>query len=132
MSAPQWILIVDDDEDIRDVIMMLLTRSGYEADVASDGLAALDAIRARGRPALVLLDLRMPNMSGPEFIAAVQKDPLLRTIPIVVLTGDAVAVQSVEGLGVQGYISKPFDYVDLIQVVHRFIGPLAKGEAPRP
>jgi CheY-like chemotaxis protein len=131
MSDSQWILIVDDDEDIRDVIGMLLAGSGYDADVAEDGLVALHKIRARGRPALVLLDLRMPKMSGSEFIDAIRKDALLRTVPIVVLSGDAVAIQSVEGLGVHGYIAKPFDYPDLLQVVHRFVPARANGDTPR-
>jgi two-component system response regulator MprA len=132
MSESPWVLIVDDDEDIRDVISMLLRRKGYDADSAADGLIALNRIRARGRPALVLLDLRMPNMSGSEFIAAVREDSLLRNISIVVLSGDAVAIQAVEGLGVQGYIRKPCDFSELIAAVQRFAGAPANVETPRP
>ena len=64
--ARPWILVVDDDDDVRDVVMAILDARGYETVAARDGVEALERLRRRGGPALMLLDLRMPRMSGPE------------------------------------------------------------------
>jgi len=89
MTADGWILVVDDDDDIRETVTMLLELNGYRAFGASDGIKALEEMERRGRPAGVLLDLRMPHMNGAELARAMRADPSLASVPIVVLSGDA-------------------------------------------
>jgi CheY-like chemotaxis protein len=122
------ILVVDDDEDIRDLVVYLLKGAGYDADAASDGLAALEWIRAHGRPAVVLLDLRMPRMSGFEFISFTKKDSELRELPIVVVSGDMVALEAIMPNSVNGYLKKPFDFARVLDVVRPFVGPSSRDD----
>jgi CheY-like chemotaxis protein len=119
VSAEPWILVVDDDEDIRAVILLLLDMAGYAAVGAADGLEALERIQSRGRPALVLLDLRMPRLNGPGFVGALRADPALAAVPIVVLSGDAMASEIASSLGVSGCLKKPVDLEDLVGAVDR-------------
>jgi CheY-like chemotaxis protein len=81
------ILVVDDDDAIRNMLKLTLHLEGYDVDVASNGKEALDYLTtASPPPALVLLDLMMPVMDGWEFMAACNLNPKLKTIPIVILT----------------------------------------------
>lgn len=99
------ILVVDDDESIREYLRQLLEENGYRVVEAGDGLQALEQLR-RQRPALVILDVQMPHMNGLDVAATMKKDPALAHIPIV--------IHSVEGnmeegyrIGVDRYFTKP-------------------------
>ena len=74
-SGPSWVLLVDDDEDIRDTIQILLQLRGFTVETAPDGQAGLERIRKGPPPALVILDFMMPRMNGEEFRAAQLGDP---------------------------------------------------------
>lgn len=87
-KARPWVLIVDDDEDIRDTIRSLLQLRGYVVDTAPDGRVGLERLRAADPPpALVILDFMMPGMNGEEFREAQLRDPELARVPVVLLTG---------------------------------------------
>jgi CheY-like chemotaxis protein len=116
-----WILVVDDDEDLREVLVVLLRDRGRDAEPAADGLAALERIRARGRPDLIFVDLRMPNMNGIELIAVLRGDPQLRHVPVVVVSGDVLGMERVRSLGVSGYLKKPFSFGEVSLVIERFV-----------
>jgi CheY-like chemotaxis protein len=120
VSAP-WILVVDDDEDVRDTLLVLLEMRGYGAAGAADGIDALEQIRTRGRPDLILLDLRMPRMNGEEFAAALHADPALAPAPIVVFSGDTNAVEVTRAMGARSLLKKPFDVNQLFDAVRRAI-----------
>jgi CheY-like chemotaxis protein len=120
MTTP-WVLVVDDDRDIRDVMVMILDLEGYRAVGASDGMDALDQIRTRGRPDVVLLDLRMPHMNGAELAAALRGDPQLAPAPIVILSGDTNAPEVADALGAQGMLKKPIELRELIATVRQFV-----------
>src|SRR5688500_211913 len=82
------VLVVDDEEDIREGLASVLTARGFRAVVAADGNDALDRLRAvRVQPSVVLLDRSMPGRSGVEFLAAQASDPRIARIPVVVVTG---------------------------------------------
>ena len=117
--SSRWILVVDDDEDIRDTLMLLLDMEGYAVIGASNGLDALQQIRAHGRPGMILLDLRMPCMHGEEFAAALHADPALALAPIVVFSGDANAPEVASGMGAQALLKKPVELTELVDVVRR-------------
>lgn len=123
MSDPHrpWVLVVDDDEDIRDSIQSLLELRGYTVGTAADGASALARMRSGPPPALVLLDFMMPGMNGEDFRAAQLRDPALATVPVVLLTGAGeragAARVNVERM------AKPIDLQLLFDTVQRFCKP---------
>ena len=121
MSDGPWILIVDDDEDIRDTIRSLLQLRGYTVDTAPDGQAGLERMRAGAPPALVILDFMMPRMNGEEFRVAQLGDPALSAVPVVLLTGAGEAASG-SGPPVER-IAKPIDLQALFDTVARFCAP---------
>jgi signal transduction histidine kinase/CheY-like chemotaxis protein len=85
-DADGLVLIVDDDAEVRDVVRSTVQGAGMRAAEAINGRAALDWLRANPQPALILLDLMMPEMDGFEFLEKVRGDAALREVPTVVLT----------------------------------------------
>jgi two-component system chemotaxis response regulator CheY len=115
---------VDDDEDIREMLGQLLRLEGFEAETASDGLDALDRLRASAHPfALILLDLRMPRFNGIDFMLVARRDPALASIPILVMSGDTSARTAAQQAGAKGCLLKPVDVDELIAVVRRCAVP---------
>jgi CheY-like chemotaxis protein len=107
------VLLVEDDEDIRDAVAYILRREGHEVLEASHGGEALDRILAHGQPDLILLDMNMPVMNGWE-LAAELKRRALTASPIVVLTAAHDAQRSAVEIGAAGFIGKPFSLEDLV------------------
>ena len=104
MSAS--ILIVDDDESIRELLRLHLSEAGYEVNVAPDGIAAGYMV-LRSPPDLILCDVSMPHMDGFEFIAALKADKSLPAIPVIFLTSVEEGDYRGKSLGAVGYITKP-------------------------
>jgi CheY-like chemotaxis protein len=115
------VLVVDDDRDICDTLQMVLEVYGYRVATAGNGREALAMVRSGDKPCLVLLDMMMPVMSGPEFRAEQGRDPTIADIPVVVLSGDSRAGEKAKSMGLVG-LSKPVDIDDLLAVVGRFCG----------
>ncbi len=111
------ILIVEDDDEIRDLLAEMLSDQGYPVLTASDGLKALEVLHAGERPCLIVLDLMMPNMDGWEFRGAVLSDSALAKIPVVVLSGAADLRQSSAGLQAVKVLTKPVKWNTLLDVV---------------
>jgi CheY-like chemotaxis protein len=118
MSESPWVLIVDDDEDIRDSIQSLLQLRGFTVDTAADGQSALERMRVGAPPALVILDCMMPGMNGEEFRVAQLREPALAAVPVVILTG-AGERAGASRVGVER-IAKPIDLQLLFDTVERF------------
>ena len=123
MSAA--ILIVDDEPNILISLEFLLKRAGYQVSLARDGQAALDAI-LRDRPALVLLDVMMPNKSGLEVCQAVRADEACQGVRILLLSAKGRDIDVAKGLalGADAYMTKPFATQDLLHKVKGLLGPL--------
>jgi CheY-like chemotaxis protein len=121
LSDSRWILVVDDDDDIREALSLVLRMHGYETVEAGDGLEALDRIRSRGRPGLVLLDLRMPRLNGHDFARALRNDAAYATIPILVLSGDLGALDNAASLGAQACFKKPIELQQLVDAVRALV-----------
>ncbi len=132
MNGRDWILIVDDDEDTREMLTLLLGLEGYRALAAADGLDALERIRAHGRPALILLDLRMPRMNGADFARALAADPVLASTPIVVLSGDVPCNGRPAAFAAIDCLTKPVDLTELFGVVARVVPRREGAAADRP
>jgi CheY-like chemotaxis protein len=114
------ILIVDDDEDVRDSIADFLTLKGYMVAVAENGQVGLSRLIAGDAPCVVLLDLVMPVMDGWQFLTSVQGDPVLSQIPVVVVSAHAATHAPT---GSAGLIRKPFAFADLYEAVEQHCGP---------
>ena len=114
--AGRPILVVDDDESIRDMLRGVLASAGYKVSLAADGEAALVAIEAE-RPALVLLDMRMPKVDGWEFARRLRQRGL--HLPILVMTAIGDARSSAAEIEAVGYLAKPFEVDQLLTQVAR-------------
>src|SRR2546423_8698902 len=88
-ACPATILVVEDDEDIREAIREILVHEGYDVAVARDGQDALDVLAELERPCLLLVDLIMPKMDGWDLMKALSKNDRLATIPVVVMSATA-------------------------------------------
>ncbi len=109
------ILVVDDDQSLRELLRLHLTNAGYEVNTASDGIEAGYAV-LRSPPDLIITDVNMPHMDGYQFIEALKSDKTLPSIPVIFLTSlDDVARG--KDLGAVGYITKPVRSDKLLAVV---------------
>jgi two-component system alkaline phosphatase synthesis response regulator PhoP len=111
------VLIVEDDPDIAEGLRYNLEREGLETRVALTGEQGLSAaLDPKGAPALVILDLMLPGMSGSELCRRLRREPATRRTPIIMLTARASEADRVAGLdlGADDYISKPFSVRELM------------------
>lgn len=111
------VLIADDEPEICKVLDQLLTGAGYQVQVVHDGKECLQAVRAQAPPALVILDLRLPAMSGRDVIAALRADPGLADLPVLLVTGSLNPADFPPFHTVQGIIAKPFDLEAVLEAV---------------
>ena len=111
----ETILVVDDDPDIARFVEVNLRSAGYDVDVASDGVEALEKAAAL-RPDLVLLDVMMPRIDGFEVAQRLRRDPRTAGTSIIMLTAKALSTDKVLGLtaGADDYMVKPFDPIELL------------------
>jgi len=111
------VLVVEDDEALADAMAATLEEEGLDVMVALNGRAALDALRARPRPGLILLDIAMPVMNGWEFRREQLRDKSLAGIPVVICTADGRAAEAARQLGAAGVLTKPLSAPELIHAV---------------
>jgi CheY-like chemotaxis protein len=112
------VLVVDDDEAIRDSLCEILEDEGHPAVGVPDGREALDFLRGDRRPCLILLDLMMPVMDGATFRAEQLGDPRLSSIPVAVIT--AAGVQAASGMRAEAVLPKPLRIENVLTVVERY------------
>ncbi|MBW3657145.1 MAG: response regulator [Actinobacteria bacterium] len=112
------VLAVDDDPVIQRLLQVNLEMEGYEVALAGDGVEALEQARAF-RPDLVLLDIMMPRKNGWQVLAELKEDEDLKHVPVVFLSARAQDDDLQRGteLGAEAYITKPFDPIDLLDLV---------------
>ncbi len=117
------ILCIEDDPEMIELVRLILARHGYEVIGAAGGEAGLEALE-REKPALVLLDLMMPEMDGWEVFQRMRADERMRDIPVIVVTAKAQSIDKVLGLHiakVNDYITKPFGPSELLSSVIRVL-----------
>ena len=117
--AAQRILVVEDDDDIRDTLREVLGAEGYEVEEAKDGLEAFAQLQ-HDHVSLILLDMMMPRMDGETFLASLKQKPELSHVHVVIISGNAQARDRATELSAEACLVKPFDLEDLLGVVHRF------------
>ncbi|MDH2427962.1 response regulator [Sphaerisporangium sp. TRM90804] len=113
------VLVVDDDEVIRQLIAVNLTLEGFEVETATDGQDCLDRVAAV-RPDVITLDVMMPRLDGWMTATKLRADEATRHIKIMMVTARAQEDDKKRGLGigVDAYLTKPFDPAELIDAVH--------------
>jgi CheY-like chemotaxis protein len=117
------VLVVDDDDVIRQLICVNLELEGFEVHVAVDGVDALEKVREVD-PAVVTLDIMMPRLDGWDAAARLRSDPETAHVKVVLLSARAQEADLQRGsrIGVDAYLTKPFDPDDLITIVQRLAG----------
>ena len=132
IESTKTVLVVDDNDDIREATLGLLKSAGYATRSAGDGAEALALLREGGlRPCLILLDLMMPVMDGFEFRDQQLRYPALAAIPVVVVSsfGRETAARV---LGITDYLAKPIDIDRLLELVEQHCGPRNLGVSTAP
>lgn len=118
MAHGGYILVVEDDRDIRETVVEILRDEGYEVVGAMNGADALDRLRdGSSLPSLILLDLMMPVMDGRTFRLELQHDAALASIPVVLLSANSELSRQADDLGVAGFLTKPLTPDSLVQAV---------------
>jgi two-component system phosphate regulon response regulator PhoB len=116
------VLVADDERDIVELVAFVLGRAGYDVDKAANGEQALRLARER-RPALCILDGRMPELAGFEILQQLRGDPATSAIPVLILTATVDEERSIRRHGVepQGFMKKPFEAEALLAEVDRLL-----------
>ena len=112
------ILVVDDDKDVCELVAESLRSTGYGVAACGTPSAALSLLKRSPTPDLLVVDLGMPEMSGPELIEAVRSDPRHRTVPVVILSG-SVTPDIAWDLRAVAFLRKPFQVPELHSTVER-------------
>ena len=124
MKTAGPIMVVDDDDNVRTMMCVMLEAEGYAALGARDGLDALEQMRDVS-PSLVFVDLMMPRMDGTRLIHSMRADAALARIPIAIMSGQTHAPAEVSG---ETRLVKPVELDDLLSVADRYSRNLARGE----
>jgi two-component system cell cycle response regulator DivK len=122
LSMKPLILLVDDFDDAREIYSTYLEFNGYPVRCAADGAEALSLARAES-PAVILLDVRMPGMTGTDVMRTLRADPSFAQVPIVALTAHALDDERVAALeaGFDAVISKPCLPDELLAVIEQLL-----------
>lgn len=124
MSQSCPIMVVDDDNDTRSMIKAILVNNGYEVVECAGGQEAIDKLKTAA-PALVILDLMMPEVSGYDVLVSMKQKPETQNIPVIVLTAKGDPEDIIAGYkdyGVEYYITKPFKSPQLLRGIKLFLG----------
>jgi DNA-binding response OmpR family regulator len=117
------VLVAEDEKDIRDLIVYSLNYSGFEVVTAADGKEAVQRALEE-KPDLIMLDVRMPRMTGYDACVKIKANEELKDIPVVMLSakGQDSEIQAGLNAGAYEYILKPFSLEDLVQKVETIVG----------
>lgn len=110
------VLLVEDDEAIREVVGDVLTESGFDVETASNGREGLERAHAHV-PDVIVTNLVMPELDGERMIAACRADQSISKVPVAVMSAMYKGDQVAAGVGADAYVAKPFDIDDLVHAV---------------
>jgi two-component system, cell cycle response regulator DivK len=118
------ILLTEDDSDNQDLFTYVLQRAGYTVLHAHNGIEAIEIAR-REQPALILMDLAMPEMDGWTAAERLKSDPVTQEIPVVALTVRSTPQDKIRAIeaGVNGYLTKPMNLNNFIRQVANYVEP---------
>jgi len=113
--SPKRLLIVEDDSDLRQVVLYAFEDEGYEVSTAANGLEALEKVQVYP-PDVILLDINMPLMNGAILAAELKQNSCTKDLPLVAISA-ATNLKNHSEMPVDSWIVKPFDMVQLITVI---------------
>jgi DNA-binding response OmpR family regulator len=119
------VLIVDDEEDLRDMMTYQFKARGFEVYTACDGIEGLEKLK-KVNPSLIILDINMPRMGGVEMYEKICDAEGKPSHPVLVLTARANVEELFKKLSIDGFISKPFEVDNLVAQVERIVGKYAR------
>jgi CheY-like chemotaxis protein len=122
-------MVVEDEPENRLFIGLMLRTEGYEVVEAEDGPTALDMLGSSPLPEMILLDVMMPGLNGWQVFERLRQDSRWKSIPVVMLTALAqrADVERAVQLGVDGYLTKPFEPADLIHTIEETLNRRSAG-----
>jgi two-component system, response regulator, stage 0 sporulation protein F len=123
------VLVVEDDPDLRDVYADVLAAEGYHVSVAANGREALAILGDGEPPCAVVLDLRMPLMSGWDLAARLQVTDRLQSLPIIVVAAHYLVADEARKIGAAAWLQKPVSLPRLVSVVEKACRRQAAGRA---
>lgn len=123
MAGPKTILVVDDEPDVLTYLSTLLEDHGYATTLAKDGEEALARLKANA-PALITLDISMPEKSGVKLYREIKEDPRWNKIPVIIVTGVSEDFQKFISTRRQvpppeGYLSKPINQEEILELISK-------------
>ena len=123
MADNKSILVIEDEQHVRQLVSRLLIKNGFEVKTARDGLDGLKALEAF-EPDLIIADVMMPNLDGLTFVKALKNRRETRSIPVIFLTAKSEPLAMIEGInvGAKFYITKPFQIEDVLSKVKKVLG----------
>ncbi|MFA5059146.1 MAG: response regulator [Candidatus Omnitrophota bacterium] len=124
----QKILVIEDDRAIAELIKLKLERSGFEVLAVLDGIEGLETLKENMFD-LIILDILLPRMDGFQFYKKLKETPRIAHIPVLVMTGRGAMKDSFESLGVQSFLTKPFEPEDLIFQVKKLLAGAVKSSS---
>lgn len=120
--AKAEVLVVEDDDDIRNLTCEFLELEGISSSGVANGQCALKFLREENqKPKVILLDLMMPELDATAFREQQLLDPKISTIPCVLMTAHGAIDKKCQELGMETFIKKPIDIEDLLRIVRRFL-----------
>ncbi|MEM6911166.1 MAG: response regulator transcription factor [Verrucomicrobiota bacterium] len=126
------ILIVDDEEDMRELLRFRLERAGHAVLEAVDGLDAVTQLKGSPKPDCVVLDLMMPNLDGFQVLKKMRRKSSLQKIPVVVVTARSAVEDRIKGLekGADDYVTKPFSTKEVLLRIQNVLRRGGEGGGP--
>jgi len=124
LNSQSTIMVVDDEQHLRESLVELFTSGGYRVIEAGDGLEALDLLQTNAvYPDVILMDLKMPRSSGMDTLRALAAQDATKGIPVIIITAFGGSEQTIQAMkaGAYDYITKPFDADELLKMVHRAV-----------
>lgn len=128
MSPKRRLLVVDDEQDVREMLALVLGRRGFGVQTAADGMEAL-VLAQSAPPDLILLDVMMRDMDGWEVLKLLQLEEVTRRVPVVILSARAEPRDKIRGLqeGAVDYLTKPFAIDEVVARVESILGETGGG-----
>lgn len=114
------VLVIDDDRSIRELLSLHLANRGYDVALAEDAIIG-GRLALAAKPQLIIIDVNMPYLDGPDFVAALRSDPQTSDIPVVFLTSDEDVLDRTARLGAFAFLTKPIMADRLLDIVARAI-----------
>lgn len=117
------VLIIEDEQTIKMILEEILTDEGYQVTTATDGSDGLNKLQTEPKPDIVLVDLRMPNVTGKDVVLKMRSIPKLKDIPVIIISGAVYDPSEFPPEGsYQANFGKPFDLIEVVREVQKLIG----------